>query len=336
MTDITEDICAFTGRALWYSSAQNCCVKDVSVQSPGGDEALVRTLYSSISRGTEGLVFRGEVPESEWQRMRAPFQVGSFPFPVKYGYASVGEVLEGAPDMVGRTVFSLYPHQSIYTVPSQSCVPVPNSVTAERAALSANMETALNALWDGKPSPGDQISVVGGGVVGLLTAYLCQKLPGSTVTLIDINMARAGIAADFGLSFSLPEDAPSDQDLVFHTSASSAGLATALARAGDGASIIEMSWYGAEDVQVPLGADFHSRRLKLISSQVGTIPADRQARWNYRRRLETAMLLLQDPVLDKLITHRLPLETAPQRLPEILNKRSDVLAALIVYDQHER
>ncbi|MEP3430126.1 MAG: zinc-binding alcohol dehydrogenase [Roseibium sp.] len=335
MTDITEDICAFTGRALWYSSAQNCCVKDVSVQSPGGDEALVRTLYSSVSRGTEGLVFRGDVPESEWQRMRAPFQVGSFPFPVKYGYASVGEVLEGAPDMVGRTVFSLYPHQSFYTVPSQSCVPVPKSVTAERAALSANMETALNALWDGKPSPGDQISVVGGGVVGLLTAYLCQKLPGSTVTLIDTNPVRAGIASDFGLSFSLPEDAPGDQDLVFHTSASSAGLATALASAGDGASIIEMSWYGAEDVQVPLGADFHSRRLKLISSQVGSIPAERQARWNYRRRLETAMLLLQDPVLDKLITHRLPLEKAPERLPEILNKRSDVLAALIVYDQHE-
>ncbi|MEP3046788.1 MAG: zinc-binding alcohol dehydrogenase [Roseibium sp.] len=336
MAEVADKTCAHTGRALWYTREQSCCVEDVVVPYPASDEVLVRTLYSSISRGTEGLVFRGDVPETEWQRMRAPFQDGCFPFPVKYGYASVGEVLEGVPDLVGRLVFSLYPHQSIYTVPSQSCVPVPNSVTAERAALSANMETALNALWDGKPSPGDQISVVGGGVVGLLTAYLCQKLPGSTVTLIDTNQERAQIAADFGLSFSLPEDAPRDQDLVFHTSASSAGLATALTCAGDGASIIEMSWYGVEDVQVPLGADFHSRRLKLISSQVGTIPVERQARWNYRRRLETAMTLLQDPILDKLITHQFPLESASERLPEILNKRSDVLAALIVYDQNER
>jgi threonine dehydrogenase-like Zn-dependent dehydrogenase len=213
-----------------------------------------------------------------------------------------------------------------------ACVPVPDDVSAERAVLAANMETALNALWDGKPSPGDHICVVGGGVVGLLTAYVAGRLPGSRVTLVDTNPGRAAIAAELGLAFALPQDAPRDQDLVFHTSASAKGLATALACAGDGTSVIELSWYGANHVEAPLGADFHCRRLKLVSSQVGTIPLERQARWTYRRRLQTALELLADPVLDRLISHRVPFGALPERLPDLLNKASDVLAALVVYD----
>ncbi|WP_422374585.1 zinc-dependent alcohol dehydrogenase [Roseibium sp.] len=318
-------------QALWYTGKQECRLEPATVVSGAGD-VVVRSIFSGISRGTEGLVFRGEVPMSEWQRMRAPFQEGSFPFPVKYGYANVGRVLEGDPDLEGRVVFSLFPHQSVFALPSASCVPVPDGIPAERAVLAANMETALNALWDGKPSPGDHICVVGGGVVGLLTAYVAARLPGSRVTLVDTNPARAGIADAFGLDFALPEDAPRDQDLVFHTSATSAGLATALAAAGDGTSVVELSWYGAHQVQAPLGADFHCRRLKLVSSQVGTIPLERQARWTYRRRLETALTLLDDPVLDRLISHRLPFQSLAGRVPEVLNKTSDVLAAVVQYD----
>jgi len=318
--------------ALWYTGEATCGLRPGSVDGTGPGEVLVRTLFSGISRGTEGLVFRGEVPMSEWQRMRAPFQEGEFPFPVKYGYANVGRVVDGDPDLAGQVVFSLYPHQSVFALPSASCVPVPVGVPAERAVLAANMETALNALWDGKPSPGDHICVVGGGVVGLLTAYVAARLPGSRVTLVDTNPARSGLAETLGLAFALPQDAPRDQDLVFHTSATSAGLATALAAAGDGTSVVEMSWYGANEVQAPLGADFHCRRLKLVSSQVGTIPVERQARWTYRRRLETALSLLSDPVLDKLISHRLPFESLPAHLPEVLNKTSDVLAAVVQYD----
>lgn len=320
-------------QALWYTEPGQCGLQPEPCNPIQSGDVLVQSLYSGISRGTEGLVFRGEVPMSEWQRMRAPFQEGDFPFPVKYGYANVGRVLEGDPDLVGRLVFSLFPHQSVYTLPSVSCVPVPDGVPAERAVLAANMETALNALWDGKPSPGDHICVVGGGVVGLLTAYVAARLPGSKVTLVDTNPGRASVADMLGLAFALPAEAPRDQDLVIHTSATSAGLATALAAAGDGTSIVEMSWYGDGDVQVPLGADFHSRRLKLVSSQVGTIPVERQARWTYRRRLETAISLLDDPALDGLISHRVRFVELPDRLPEILNKTSDVLAAIVVYDR---
>ncbi len=319
--------------ALWYQESERCSLERVPLQRPQPGEVFVKALYSGVSRGTEGLVFRGQVPQSEWQRMRAPFQKGDFPFPVKYGYSSVGTVLEGDTALVGRTVFSLYPHQNVYTLPANSCVPVPDGVSPERAVLAANMETALNAIWDGKPSPGDHICVVGGGVVGLLTAYVAGKLPGSTVTVIDTNPERAESANALGLYFALPQNAPRDQDIVFHTSASAAGLATALECAGDGTSIVEMSWYGAGNVAVSLGADFHSRRLKLISSQVGTIPFERQPRWTYRRRLETAMSLLADPVLDHLITHRIAFQNLPEQLPEVLNKASDVLAALVVYEE---
>lgn len=319
-------------KALWYTGRQTCALESAVCEAPKPGEVRVGSLFGAISRGTEGLIFRGEVPESEWQRMRAPFQAGDFPYPVKYGYANVGRVLDGDPELAGRLVFSLFPHQSVFTLPSGSCVPVPPGVPAERAVLAANMETALNALWDGKPSPGDHICVVGGGVVGHLTAYLAARMPGSRVTVVDINPARAAVAEALGAEFALPDSAPRDQDLVFHTSASSEGLATALRCAGDGSAVVEMSWYGSRDVLAPLGADFHCRRLQLVSSQVGTIPAGRQARWTFRRRLETALSLLDDPALDALISHRIPFHELPERLPDLLNRSADVLAALVVYE----
>ncbi len=317
--------------ALWYTAPEQCRLQEEICTAPRPGEIRVEAVCSAISRGTEGLVFRGEVPQSEWQRMRAPHQAGTFPFPVKYGYACVGRARGDDPELADRIVFSLHPHQNVFTLPAEACVPVPHGVAPERAVLAANMETALNALWDGKPSPGDHICVVGGGVVGLLTGYLAARLPGTRVTLIDVNPARAGLAEALGCVFSTPDAAPPGQDIVFHTSASAAGLQTSLASAGDGCSIIEMSWYGAKHVSAPLGADFHSRRLRLVSSQVGTIAADRQARWTYRRRLETALSLLGDPALDLLISHRIPFTQLPERLPEVLNKTSDVLAALVVY-----
>ncbi|MCX2724251.1 hypothetical protein [Roseibium salinum] len=194
--------------ALWYTGVEECAIESVGCSAPQAGEVLVRTLFSGISRGTERLVFRGEVPESEWQRMRAPFQAGNFPHPVKYGYANVGRVIDGDPDLTGRIVFSLFPHQSVFTLPSASCVPVPDGVPAQRAVLAANMETAISAIWDGKPSPGDHICVVGGGVVGLLTAYLGSRIPGTRVTLVDLNERRAALAGALGLAFALPPDAP--------------------------------------------------------------------------------------------------------------------------------
>ena len=319
--------------ALWYAGCETAELRKETLPPVQDQHLRVRTGASAISRGTERLVFTGSVPESEWDRMRAPNQEGAFPFPVKYGYANVGTVVGGNSDLLGKRVFALYPHQSIYSLPQSACVPVPGAVPSERAVLAANMETALNGLWDGKPSPGDHICVVGGGVVGVLTAYLCAKIPAAQVTLVDTNPKRRKVAETLGLGFADPENAPHDQDLVYHTSATSAGLSTALTVAGDGADIVEMSWFGAKEASVPLGGCFHSRRLRLVSSQVGAIRADRQARWTFRRRLEVAMGLLADPALDCLISRKVQFTDLPGALREILIEADDVLAAVVLYDE---
>lgn len=318
-------------RALWYTAPGTCAVRPAKLPRLESDMVQIRARASGVSRGTERLVCRGNVPQAEWQRMRAPFQEGDFPFPVKYGYAAAGIVEAGPDEFLGSGVFCLFPHQSVFAVSAGHVVRIPSGISLERAVLAANMETALNALWDGMPSLGDHICVVGGGVVGLLSAYLAARIPATRVTLVDVNPARRDIAEAFGCVFALPEDLPQDQDLVFHTSATAAGLQSALSAAGDGATVIEMSWYGDAPVPVLLGSDFHSRRLVLKSSQVGRIKAERQDRWNFKRRLETAMSLLADPVLDRLISHRIPFDSAPQRLPDLFND-PDALATVLTYE----
>ena len=255
--------------------------------SPG--EVRVRSLFGAISRGTEGLVYRGEVPPSEHQRMRAPFQEGEFDGPLKYGYINVGVVEAGcgaqAEALVGRRVFCLHPHQQAYVVPASAVMPLPDAVPSERAVLAANLETAINAVWDGAPSVGDRIAVVGAGVVGSLVAWLCAQIPGTEVELIDIDPGRARLAAALGLTHRLPAAARAECDLVFHASGHPAGLTTALELAGQEATVIEMSWYGRTAVSVPLGGAFHARRLNIKSSQVCHIPPARGPRWTYRRRM---------------------------------------------------
>lgn len=322
-------------RALWYTAPGECALRAAKLPGLEGDMVRVRTRASAVSRGTERLVCRGNVPQAEWQRMRAPFQEGHFPFPVKYGYAAAGIVEAGPDEFLGSSVFCLFPHQSVFTVSAGHLVRIPSGIPLERAVLAANMETALNALWDGMPSPGDHICVVGGGVVGLLTAWLAARIPATRVTLVDVNPARREMAEALRCAFSLPENLPQNlphnQDLVFHTSATAAGLQSALSAAGDGATVIEMSWYGDAPVPALLGSDFHSRRLVLKSSQVGRIRAERRDRWTFKRRLETAMSLLADPVFDRLITHRIPFANAPERLPALFDD-PDALAAVLTYE----
>ena len=318
--------------ALWHVGPGDAEIRPESAERPGPDEVRVRALYGAVSRGTERLVFFGRVPESEHERMRAPFMAGAFPFPVKYGYINVGQVEMGPPELVGRTVFALYPHQDRFTVPADAVVPVPDRVPPTRAVLAANMETALNALWDAAPGPADRIAVVGAGVVGALVARLAARIPGTHVTLVDIDPKRAELARTLGLPFALPDAAPTDCDLVIHASASPAGLATALRLAGMEATVIELSWYGAGDVPVPLGGAFHSRRLRLASSQVGSVAPSHRARWDHRRRRAAALALLDDPVLDALIAPAVSFKDLPARLPDILGPTGGVLCQLIRYD----
>lgn len=284
----------------------------------GEGEAVIETLYSGVSRGTESLVAAGRVPPSEYQRMRCPLQEGDFPFPVKYGYAAVGIVREGPAELSGRTVFCLHPHQSLFAAPTTMTVPVPDAVPPERAVLAANMETALNVVWDAGIAAGDRVAVVGAGVVGALAGWLAARIPATEVTLVDVNPARAALATRLGCRFALPADAPAECDAVIHASGSEEGLATALAAAGVEGRVVEASWYGDQLPTVPLGAAFHARRLSLVSSQVGMVPALRRARWTNRRRLETALSLLADDRLDALVSGETDFTELPGRYAAIL------------------
>ncbi len=312
-------------KALWYVANGHAELREEVVAAPGADELRVRSLFGGVSRGTERLVFEGRVPESEFERMRAPFMAGAFPHPVKYGYATVGRTDEG------RAVFVLHPHQSEFVVPAAAVVPIPEGVPLARAVLAANMETALNAVWDGAPAPADRIAVVGGGVVGLLVARLCAQIPGTEVTVVDIAPARAALAQAFGARFAVPDDAPGDRDLVFHASASAAGLATALQLAGDEATVVELSWYGAGEIALPLGGAFHSRRLKLIASQVGMVAPSHRPRWTHAQRLAAALSLLDDPALDVLLAPAVDFEDLPARLPGLLAADADARCPVIRY-----
>jgi threonine dehydrogenase-like Zn-dependent dehydrogenase len=269
---------------------------------PGVDDVRVRTLWSGISRGTESLIFRGRVPEREYDAMAAPFQGGRLPGPVKYGYLNVGTVEAGPSDLAGRTVFCLYPHQTRYVVPATAVVPVPPEVPAERAVLAGTVETAVNVLWDAGPLVGDRVAVVGAGMVGCCVARLLSQIPGVHVTVVDTNADRAEVAAAFSVDFAAPDDAPAGNDLVVHTSATSSGLTRSLELLGREGTVVDASWYGDEPVTLPLGGPFHSSRLTIRSSQVGAVAPARQGRRTHRDRLALAMELLVDPAYDVLLT----------------------------------
>ena len=319
--------------ALWYAKKGVVELRNARLDPPARGEARVRTLFSGISRGTERLVFEGGVGESEWQRMRAPHQEGAFPFPVKYGYCATGIVEDGPADILGRAVFCLHPHQDFFNVPVSALAPIPDGVPPRRATLAANMETALNAVWDSGAGPGDRIVVVGAGIVGLLVASLAARLPGAAVTAVDTDASRRPLVVAIGAAFATPDRAPADADIVFHASATGGGLDTAIKSAGMEATIVEMSWYGAKPVQVNLGGAFHSRRLKLVSSQVGMVSPSRRTRWDYRRRLTSALALLDLPALDALVAEEMAFEDAPKRLPQILAPGAHGLAPVIRYPQ---
>jgi threonine dehydrogenase-like Zn-dependent dehydrogenase len=317
--------------ALWYEAPFTAQIRREPLRAPKPDEVLIRTLTSAISRGTERLIASGLVPEGERERMRCPMQAGDFPFPVKYGYCAVGIVVQGPEEWRNQRVFVLHPHQDWFIAPISMLNRIPEGLSSQRAALAANMETALNAIWDSGASAADRIVIVGGGLVGLLITYLAAQFPGAEVTLVDINPKRAALAKAFGAGFALPEAAPSGADVVFHTSASAAGLATALGAAGMEGQVIELSWYGDQPVPVPLGGLFHAGRVSLRSSQVGTISPGHAPRWSYSRRLQAALALLSDERLDLLISETLAFHDLPAAIPRLLAKDAEGLVNLIAY-----
>ena len=288
-------------------------------------------MYSGVSRGTESIVFQGRVPVSEHERMRAPFQSGEFPAPVKYGYASVGRIEHGPRELKDRPVFALYPHQTRYVVPASAVFALPETVPPGRAVLAANLETAINGLWDARPHIGDRIVVIGAGTVGCLVGWLAGRMPGCQVELVDVNPQRAAVARALNVGFVAASAVAEGADVVVHASGAPAGLELALRVAGLEATVVEMSWYGNQVVPVPLGEAFHVRRLTLKSSQVGRVAASQRARWDTRRRMHLALSLLADPVLDVLITGESDFEDLPETMAQLATAPGNALCHRIRY-----
>jgi 2-desacetyl-2-hydroxyethyl bacteriochlorophyllide A dehydrogenase len=324
-------VAADEARAFWVAEPGRGEIRAAHVPAPGPDDVVVRARFSGVSRGTEALVFQGRVPASEHARMRAPFQEGAFPAPVKYGYASVGTIERGADGMVGRNVFTLYPHQTRYVVPLTAVTVLPDSVPPQRAVLAANLETAINGAWDAGPHVGDRVSVVGAGTVGCLVAWIAGRIAGCDVELVDVNPRRASIARALGVRFADPASATDGADVVIHASGSASGLALALRLAAFEATIVEMSWYGDQDVPVALGEGFHARRLTLKSSQVGSIAGTQRARWDAARRMQLALSMLADPALDLLITGESEFDALPELMAQLATAPGDTLCHRIRY-----
>lgn len=319
--------------AFWVREPGVGEVRRAPLREPREGEVLVRSLHSGVSRGTELLVFRGGVPPSQRALMRAPFQEGEFPGPVKFGYLSVGVVEQGPGELSGRTVFCLHPHQSAYVVPAAAVHVVPADVPPERAVLAGTVETAVNALWDGAPRVGDRVAVVGAGMVGCCVARLLARIPGVRVTLVDIDAGRADVAAALGVAFARPAGAPEGCDLVFHTSATAVGLQRSLDLLAREGTVVELSWYGDVEVPLSLGGSFHSGRLGIRASQVGTVSPARSATRTAADRLTLALDLLRDPAFDALLTGVSPLRELPDVMPRLADGSLPALCHTISYGE---
>ncbi len=300
--------------AFWLRAPGHGEIRPVRLPEPGPGDVMVRTVRTAISRGTEAIVYRGGVPPAQHLSMRAPFQEGDFPGPVKYGYLSVGAVVEGPAELRGRTVFCLYPHQTAYVVPAGAVSVVPEGIPPGRAALAGTVETAVNALWDAAPLVGDRVAVVGAGMVGCCVARLLRRFPAVQVTLVDVEPERATVAAALDVDFALPDDAERGCDLVVHTSGTSEGLQRSLELLAPEGTVIDLSWYGEKEVRLSLGGAFHTGRLGIRSSQVGTLSPARAGRRTERDRLALALDLLRDPAFDALLTG----ESRFDELPEVM------------------
>ncbi len=318
-------------RAFWVREPGVGEIRPVTLPDPGPSDVLVRTLHSGVSRGTETTVFGGHVPRSQYAAMRAPFQEGEFPGPVKYGYLNVGVVEQGPADLRDRTVFCLFPHQTAYVVPATAVAVVPDDVPPARAVLAGTVETAVNALWDAGPLIGDRIAVVGAGMVGCCVARLLAGIPGVRVTLVDVDETRAGVADRLGVEFAIPAGVPADRDLVVHTSATAAGLQLSLDLLRREGTVVDLSWYGDSPVTLSLGEAFHAGRLSIRSSQVGQVSPARRASRSTRDRLALALDLLRDPAFDALLTGSSPFEDLPDVLRRLADGRLPALCHTLTY-----
>lgn len=317
--------------AYWTTAKEQGELRSEKIQMPGHGEVLVRALYSGISKGTEMVVHNGAVPPRVAKEMRAPHQEGEFPGPVKFGYLSVGVVEDGPEEWNGQRVFCLNPHQDRYVVPVDSLTRIPDNVPSRRAVLTGTVETAVNALWEAGPRLGDRVAVVGAGLVGGMVATLLRSFPLERLQLVDLDPSKQQFANALGVEFVHPDNAANDCDIVFHCSASQQGLERSLQLVGDEGDVIEVSWYANREVTVPLGEDFHARRLSIKASQVGVVARARRHRRTNADRLNLAVSLLADPVFDAFLTGSSPFAELPAVVKELACGSRDALCHVIEY-----
>lgn len=290
-----------SAESFWIRKKNNSFIKKHSISIPQNNEVLVKTIYSGISYGTEKIVYSGNVPKSQRSLMRCPYQEGEFGSNVKYGYMNVGKVMNGPSKLVNRYVYTLYPHQTQYVLPLEELTFIPKLIPIKRCLLTANMETAINAMWDTLPTCGDKILIIGAGIVGFLMAYILMTIIGIEILLIDTDKEKSKIAKIFGIKFSCSIPKSYNANIIYECSGNPSVIDILSSHVNDETVICIMSWYGNSVSNINFGNEFFSKRTKILFSQVAKVSHNRDKYWNNKKRKDLAISLLNDDKLDNLI-----------------------------------
>ncbi len=337
--------------ALYFTAPRQITLRPEPCPAPGPGEVRVRTRLSAISPGTEMLIYRGQMPSGMAADETLAALRGDLTYPLKYGYAAVGEVVDLGPgvasDWFGRLVFAFQPHQRCFVASVTALHPLPDDVPPERAVLLPNMETAVNLLMDGAPLIGERVVVLGQGVVGLLTTALLARFPLAALVTFDRYPLRRQMGLDLGATLSL-DPLASDAveaarahlgaqgfydgaDLTYEVSGNPQALDLALQLTGFAGRVILGSWYGTKRAALDLGGRFHRSRIRLISSQVSTLAPEHTARWDKARRLDVAWQMLRDLPPIAWITHRIPFDQAEQAYRLVDEHPEEALQVVLTY-----
>ena len=288
-------------KSYWIDKKNKGYFKFGEISSINSNEIVVKTLFSGISYGTEKLVYSGKVPKSQRNLMKCPYQEGDFGNDIKYGYINVGKVVDGDKSYLGNNIFSLYPHQDFYKIPSNEALIIPNKIPLSRCLLIPNLETAINAVWDTLPSAGDRILVIGAGIVGLLTAYLINKIPGVNLFIVDKDPSKRKITKKLGINFLDAIPKKFDARFIYECTGDHRILNSLKNNITVNSTICVLSWYGDKKSDIALGENFFSKRAKLIMSQVSKISPARYDLNNQDRRKIALDILDASNDLDHLI-----------------------------------
>ena len=331
-------------RALWFTAPRTAALREETVSSPGPGEVRVETIASAVSAGTEMLVYRGEVPED--LPLDLPTLEGSYAFPIKFGYAAVGYILDTGPDVEhlssGDPVFVHHPHQEILIIPASMPVGLPGDLDPPLGVFAANLETALNVVHDTPVRLGETALVFGQGVVGLLVARLLKLAGAGPVIVVDPIERRRKLALVAGADDAFEPEGLNERvmeitggrgaDVAVETSGSGAALQSAIDTVATEGTVVVASWYGTKPITLALGGRFHRGRVRLRSSQVGRLNPELSPRWGKVRRMETVLGLLDRLDLGDLISHRIPFERAPEAYRLLDERPGEAVQVVFTYE----